>query len=272
LGLLISSVVTDSMNSVLFVPLVLIPQLIFSGALIKYSDMNRDLDLKYTISRWFKEHPEDLSEWRKDARLQIPLISRLVATHYSYEALIVSQAKLNPLSKRQDQIQEQIDRIVAKHDRFADPKRLEELKDTLALLSGLESGSAREVEKRLRVIDAVISHKKPLDLGAIKSKSTGITAERLYTNQKVTDLVAKAETEQNDYRRAIPANTFFSPEKRYFNLGQGTIAQWFRLPENKFLVDTSVYVWNSFVLFGSSFLLLGVLYLILRRQLRPHGT
>jgi ABC-type multidrug transport system ATPase subunit len=272
LGLLISSLVTDSMNSILFVPLVLIPQLIFSGALIKYSDMNRDLDVRYTFAKWFKEHPEDLSEWRKDARLQIPLISRLVATHYSYEALIVSQAKLNPLSKRQDEIQGQIDKIVARRDQFFDTKRLEELKDTLALLSGLESGSAKEIEKRLRVIDAVIDKKKPLDLGAIKSRTSGVTAERLYTNQKVTDLVAKAETEQSDYRRAVPANTFFSPEKRYFNLGQGFLPRLFRLEANTFLVETSVYVWNSFVLFASSFLMLCLLYLILRRQLRPHGT
>jgi hypothetical protein len=272
LGLLISSLVTDSMNSILFVPLVLIPQLIFSGALIKYSDMNRDLDVRYTFMRWFKEHPEDLSDLRKDAQLQIPLISRLVATHYSYEALIVSQAKLNPLTRRQDEIQQQIDKIVAKREQFFDTKRLEELKDTLALLSGLESGTAKGVEKRLKAIDAVIEKKKPLDLGAIKSKTTGVTAERLYTNQKVTDLVAKAETEQNDYRRTVPANTFFSPEKRYFNLDKGLIARLFHLPENTFLVETSVYVWNSFVLFASSFAMLCLLYLILRRQLRPHGT
>jgi hypothetical protein len=149
--------------------------------------------------------------------------------------------------------------------------RLEVLKDTLALLSGLEAGSPREVEIRLRRIDGVIEG-KPLDVGGIKSKNTGCSAERLYTNQKVTDLVAKAETEQSDYRRTIPANTFFSPQKRYFNLGQGTIARVFKLQENTFLVDCTVYVWNAFVLFASSLILLGVLYLILRRQLRPQGT
>ncbi len=254
LGLAISSIVTDSMTAVLFVPLVLIPQLIFGGALIKYSDMNRDLDIRYTISRYFTTHPEAVSRWREDARLQIPLISRLVATHYSYEALIVAQAKLNPLTRRQDEIQKQIDTIVARHERS--PKsldRLDDLKETLALVSGLESSSVAEIEKRLRRIDGVIDGKS-LDTGGIKSKGGGVTAERLYTNQNVTDLVAKAETVQNDYRRQIPANVFFSPNKLYL----GMIA--------------SVYVWNSVVLSATSLAMLGLVYLVLRRQLQPKGT
>ena len=136
-----------------------------------------------------------------DAALQIPLISRFVATHYTYEALIVAQAKLNPLTRRQERLQTQIDAIKAKKHRteFED-NRLEDLKETLAQLSGLEAGSVREIEKRLRRVDQVIDG-KPLDTSGLRSKVLGVTAERLYTNQKVTDLVSKAETEQNDYRR-----------------------------------------------------------------------
>ena len=77
-----------------------------------------------------------------DSELSVPLISRFVATHYSYEALIVAQAKLNPLAIRQDRFQKQIDQIVTIHDRNpAQAERLEDLKDTLALLSGMESAS-----------------------------------------------------------------------------------------------------------------------------------
>ena len=57
LGLVISSIVTESMTAVHFVPLVLIPQLIFGGALIKYEEMNRDLDVRYIFKRWFSTHP-----------------------------------------------------------------------------------------------------------------------------------------------------------------------------------------------------------------------
>ena len=228
LGLLISCIVTDSMTAVLFVPLVLIPQLIFSGALIKYDEMNRDLDLRYTFKRWFSTHP--FTQVREDARLQIPLISRFVATHYSYEALIVAQAKCNPLTGRQEEIQEQIDAIIKKKTRSeVEGNRLEDLKELLAQVSGLEAGTVHDVEKRLHRVDQVIEG-RPLDTGSLKAKEQGVSAERLYTNQKVTDLVQKAETEQNDYRRASHVNVFFSPEKRYLG------------------ITASVFVWNTVVL------------------------
>lgn len=253
LGLVISSIAGGSNTAALVVPLVLIPQLIFGGALIKYEEMNRDLDVRYTFSRWFHTHPELDSELRDDSALTVPLISKFVATHYSYEAAIVAQAKLNPLSIRQDRLQQQIDKLVEKTDRTeAEATRLEDLKDTLALLSGLESGSVREVEKRLQRVDGIIAG-KPLDAGGLRSRTSGVTAERLFTNQKVTDLVSKAETEQSDYRRQKHVNVFFGPVKRYLG------------------ITMSVFTFNSAVLMISSVILLVILYLILKRQLRPHG-
>ncbi len=147
LGLLISSISTSGKMASNFVPLVLIPQLIFSGALIKYEEMNQNLDLRYTFSRWFSTHPDVPSSDREDEKLHIPLISRFVATHYSYEALVVAQAKLNPLSGRQEQLQARIDALVDNHNSSeADDRRLSDLKDTLAILSGLEADSVKEVE------------------------------------------------------------------------------------------------------------------------------
>ena len=64
----------------------------------------------------------------------------------------------------------------------------------------MESGSLPEVERRLRRVDRILDG-RVLDRGDLRSKTSGVTAERLYTNQKITDLVAKAETEQSDYRR-----------------------------------------------------------------------
>ena len=52
-----------------------------------------------------------------------------------------------------------------------------------------------------------------LDAGAVRSHKGTFSAERLYENQKITDLVSKAETEQADYRRAYPINVFFGPKK-----------------------------------------------------------
>ena len=262
LGLFISSISTSGKMASNFVPLVLIPQLIFSGALIKYEEMNQNLDLRYTFSRWFSTHPDVPSSDREDEKLHIPLISRFVATHYSYEALVVAQAKLNPLSGRQEQLQARIDALVDKHSSSeADDRRLSDLKDTLAILSGLEADSVREVEKRLRRVDQIIKG-KPLDTGGLRAKAGGVTAERLYTNQKISDLEAKAETEQSDYRRAKPMNVFFSPEK-YFHIMR--IWRW------DLDAHFSVYFFNTGVLVVSSILIMGCLYIVLRRQLQPQG-
>jgi ABC-type multidrug transport system ATPase subunit len=262
LGLLISSIVGDSKTAANFVPLVLIPQLIFGGALIKYEDMNKDLDLVYTFHRWFSTHPEIAdAATRNDATLRIPFISRLVATHYSYEALIDAQAKLNPLAVRQDELQQQIDKLVRlKHRNENEVSRLEDLKDTLAMLSGLESGSVNEIEKRLRRVDKVIEG-STLDPSSLRSRVTGVTAERIYSNQKVGDLVTKAETEQNDYRRGRPVNVFFGPIKTHYF---GPVSWGWK-------VAMSVYVRNTLVLMASTLACLALLYLILKRQLRTRG-
>ncbi len=49
LGLVVSSLVADPKTAANIVPLVLIPQIIMGGALIKYEDMNRNLGLVYTF-------------------------------------------------------------------------------------------------------------------------------------------------------------------------------------------------------------------------------
>ncbi len=263
LGLVISSVVADAKTAANFVPLVLIPQLIFGGALIKYEEMNRDLEVIHTFRHWLSKHPEAAAAGtRDDSALRVPLISRFVATHYSYEALIVAQAKLNPLAIRQERLQKQMDTLVSKHPRSdVESARLEDLKDTLALLSGMEAISAREIERRLKRVDEVIDG-QPLDTGSLKSRPNGITAERLYSNQKVTDLVAKAETEQNDYRRQAAINTFFSPEKQ--------CDVWLFGHHRR--LSITVFTYSATVLLGSSFSLLGLLHFVLRRQLRTRGT
>ncbi len=266
LGLVISSLSSDGKAAANIVPLVLIPQLIFGGALIKYEEMNRNLDSIYTLKRWFSTHPGVAGgDTRDDSQLSVPLISRFVATHYSYEALIVAQAKLNPLASRQDKIQRQIDALVAKHVRNeADSNRLEDLKDTLALLSGLESSSVEEVERRLRRVDKVI-HGAALDAGGLRSRASGPSVERLYTNQKVNDLVSKAETEQSDYRRGQDKlNVFFAPEKHY---------HFFTTPRAHDVgIHVSVYFFNTAILVLSSGALLAGLHWILTRQLRTRGA
>jgi hypothetical protein len=125
----------------------------------------------------------------------------------------------------------------------------------------MEAASLREIERKLQRVDDVIEG-KPLDTGGLRSRPGGLTAERLFTNQKVSDLVAKAETEQNDYRRQRAINVFFSPEKHYD----------LSLFGHHRMLRFSVHLYSASILIGSSLVLLGLLHYVLRRQLRTKGA
>ena len=83
LGLVISSLVADPKTAANIVPLVLIPQIIMGGALIKYEDMNRNLGLVYSFSHWFSEHPNSEKTRKTESKLQVPLICQFIAMRWS---------------------------------------------------------------------------------------------------------------------------------------------------------------------------------------------
>src|SRR4051812_8418503 len=161
LGLLVSTLVADPKTAANIVPLVLIPQIIMGGALIKYEDMNRNLALVYALTHWFKEHPNPDRGKKMQSKLEVPFVCQFIAMRWSYEELVVAQAKLNPLSKRQERAQKEIDKIVSQHQQDAkESKRLDELKETLAVLSGLEAKSSSEVDRYLKIIDQILNGKR----------------------------------------------------------------------------------------------------------------
>jgi ABC-type multidrug transport system ATPase subunit len=254
LGLLVSSIVSDAKTAANIVPLVLIPQILMSGALIKYEDMNRNLSLVYSLTRWFHEHPTKDRSRKMDSKLQVPFVCQFIPMRWSYEEMIVAQDKLNPLNRRRERADGEIRQIVAKPQAQQDTKRLEELKEVLAVLSGLEAKSADELDHYLKQVDQVLDRKRPFDSAMFKDARGDVTAEQVYLNQKVSDLISNAEMEQSDYRRGSRPNVFFGAEKRYPG------------------VKVSVFVFNTMVLIGSTFGLLGLLYWILRRQLEVRRT
>jgi ABC transport system ATP-binding/permease protein len=250
LGLLVSTLVADPKTAANIVPLVLIPQIIMGGALIKYEDMNRNLALVYALTHWFKEHPNPDRGKKMQSKLEVPFVCQFIAMRWSYEELVVAQAKLNPLTIRQERAQREIDRIVAQHRQDpAASKRLDDLKETLAVLSGLEGRSASEVDRFLKTADAILDGERGFERQLFRHASGPITAEQLYVNQKVSDLISNAEMEQTDYRRGSRPNVFFGAKKHYLG------------------VDISVFVFNTIILVGSTLVLLGGLHWILRRQL-----
>jgi hypothetical protein len=171
-------------------------------------------------------------------------------TRWSYEALVYAQAKLNPLTVRQEKIQSLINEIIrSKNLDAARAERLDDLKEALAVLSGLEAERPDKIRRAFRRIDEVIQGAR-FDPEKFDSLGSGITAEQLYVNQKITDLVSKAEMEQSDYREDRHLNVFFGPVKEYLGVRAGML--WF----------------NSAVLVGSTLFLFVILHQILRSQIR----
>jgi ABC-type multidrug transport system ATPase subunit len=247
IGLLISSLASEGKTAVNIIPVVLIPQIILGGALIKYEEMNRNLDFVYSINRWFSQNPES-GEPRSN--LQVPLICEFMPMRWSYEALVYAQAKLNPLTRRQEQIQREINRLARTPDLTeAQETRLDDLKELLALASGVQDENVGGVERRLRRVDNVLAG-EALPEQMLNPPPGAVTAERLYVNQKTTDLVNKAEMEQSDYRESRFLNVFFGPEKKYFG------------------IRASVLVFNAWVMILSSVGMFLALYFILRHQLK----
>jgi ABC-type multidrug transport system ATPase subunit/ABC-type multidrug transport system permease subunit len=249
LGLLISSLVADPKTAANIVPLVLIPQIIMGGALIKYEDMNRNLGLLYSLSHWISEHPDTDKTLKTESKLQVPLVCQFIAMRWSYEEMVVAQAKLNPLTRRQDRTNDEIQKLAPKANTPEQRARLNDLKDVLALLSGLEAHSAKEIDHYLKLVDPVISGRQRFDRSLFKDANGPVTAEQIYVNQKVSDLISKAEMEQNDYRRGKKPNVFFGLQKRYFGFKIG------------------VFTFNTVVLLVSTLGLLVGLHWILRKQL-----
>ena len=176
-----------------------------------------------------------------DSKLQVPFVCQFIAMRWSYEELVVAQAKLNPLTRRQDRAQREIDRIVGQRQQdVAQSKRLEDLKETLAVLSGLGSEIRAELDRYLGFIDKILDGKRPFDRALFKDATGGVTAEQIYVNQKVSDLISNAEMEQSDYRRGGKPNVFFGAEKRYLGM------------------KINVFVFNTIVLVGSAVGLLGL--------------
>ena len=131
-------------------------------------------------------------------------------------------------------------------------RRLEDLKQALIDVSVLSSDSGRDLDRRIRQVDRIVKGTS-LQEGGLESGGQLLSAQRRYTNQKVGEMVYKAETEQNDYRLDQKLNVFFSPDKYIWGL------------------RVNVYLWNSIVLLLSSAALLAILNVVLSLQLRPVG-
>ncbi len=249
-GLLISSLVNDAKTAANIVPLVLIPQIILGGALIKYDEMNRNLDFLYVLTRDRAAKDQQPADDRmKPKDVEVPFVCQFIPMRWSYEAMVVAQAKLNPFTRRQDILTATIEQLAKKKDLTAEEsERLDDLKETLAILSGLAGENSGQVNQQIHQIDKIIGGAR-LDRKLFDSGAGQVTAEQLFQNQKITDLLTDAQMKQKDYTSEA-RNVFFGPEKNYF--GQ----------------KLSIFVFNSCIINGFTLLFLFCLLLSLHRQLR----
>lgn len=217
LGLLVSSLVHDTRTALNTIPLLLIPQIILGGALIKYEEMNRNLDLVYSMRRYIEEEEQTTGE--SASKLKVPFICEFMPLRWNYEAMLVSQAKLNPLTRAQDQLEARIQQIVDEPRELTDKEHetLDLTKQALAVVSGLQARDPEDIPKHLERVrrNAVRGTLTPELLDYVQREKKGTSAEQLYVNRKVLDLLTKAEMEREDYRRKNSPNVFFGTTKKY---------------------------------------------------------
>ncbi len=229
IGLFISSVVRDSKTALNAIPLVLIPQIILGGALIKYEEMNRNLDFVFRVRKWLAK--DESGQPEKPSELKVPIICEIMPLRWSYESMVIAQDKRNPLARTVAEIEEEKEALLALPDADGDGmsdldgaqlERLNDLKDAQAMVFGLEDESYRGVRGRLAKIrrDLRDGNFDPDDFPEPRGSDT-VSSIDLYQNQKIRDLVAKAEMETEDYRlyeedasRRRP-NVFFGQRKTY---------------------------------------------------------
>jgi ABC-type multidrug transport system ATPase subunit len=249
-GLLISSLVNDAKTAANIVPLVLIPQIILGGALIKYEEMNQNLDFLYFFTRDRAARSQKAaSNQLKPNDVEVPFICELIPMRWSYEAMVVGQAKLNAFTRRQDRLTAEIERLARKkHLTEDEATRLDDLKETLAILSGLGGSTPGQVATRLAEVDKILNG-APLNKEVFSRKENRVSAEQLFQNRKITDMLTDAQMKQKDYTTKA-RNVFFGPEKHYFGHA------------------ISVFVFNSLVINGFSAFFLLLLLWSLNRQLR----
>lgn len=222
-GLFISSIVSSPKTAINIIPLILIPNIILGGALIKYDEMNRSFDIIQNIRQWFV--PEDQKE--EASRLKVPGICHFMPLRWSYEAIIILHADHNPASLLTSYIEAEIQKfgLIPLDQKLTEEQseRLYQYKQALSVIHGIRGDSPRDVGRQMRRI------RRDLERGTFdpepyyeEEDGDGADGEKtysvgeLYLNTKVQDLFTRAEVEREDYRREKnPPNVFFGAEREF---------------------------------------------------------
>ncbi|MGI9242173.1 MAG: ABC transporter permease, partial [Verrucomicrobiales bacterium] len=228
-GLFISSIVKDSKTAQNIIPLILIPQIILGGALIRYEEMNRNLDLVHRLERLFADK-DKLEEFEESNELKVPPMCEFMPLRWSYEALVIAQDTRNPLATRDRQLLKERDHLITFGKNLSDPqiRRLETVKTSIAILYGMEAKSYKELRELLDLLDRTIAGDDiDRDDFEIEHDPDNVRLVDVYQNEKILDLVFKAESERqaeiNDDEPDEFPNVFFGVKKRYLGSAHDTL-------------------------------------------------
>jgi len=256
-GLLISSLVPNPKTALNCIPLILIPQIILGGALIKYEEMNRDVKVEEAFRRIVDRQAGPQGE---PSHLSVPAICSLMPLRWSYEGMILCIARFNPVSRLQTDFDHAARVLAARPD--LDPegeRRLRAIKDARPYLQGLEARSPLAVQAGLKHLEQTLRTGN-LDRAFLASLAPLRDCEvfrpqDLYVNQKIQDLYTRAEMERLDYRSGTAANVFFGARRTYrFTWPPGA-------PPREIVVSTlalDVAMLGFFALAGTVLVYLGV--------------
>jgi len=212
-GLLISSIVPNAKTALNVIPLVLIPQIILGGALIKYEEMNRDLDGLHRFMPWKALEAKD----QPSSRLKVPDVCQTMPLRWAYEGLIVAHATQNPISAVESELEEAIRALAAKPELTPEEQALmNQAKNARLLPSRLEAETPAKVARLLhRLKHSVLDGKfESRAFRPAPEAKNLVSAESIFQNEKLQSLFFMAEVERLDHRYKHYPNVFFGAEKQ----------------------------------------------------------
>jgi len=266
-GLLISSLVSNIMTGLNLIPLALIPQIILGGALIKYEEMNRSVDVISTIRTWLRT-PAEGGEKPEPSNLQVPEICQIMPLRWSYEGIIVSHANFNPVTDLKNDLNLTIRTLARKKElTAAEELELDDAKNALAILAGLHADSPRKLDSQLRRLRRSVENGTfDPDNFVSSDAEDAVSVEQLYLNSKIRDLFNRAEFERRDYRYEQQPNVFFGAEKVYpIKLERRFFGE--RLAMDRAIRIKTIYL-DALVLLGFCATGTGLLYLSVRQRMK----
>ena len=266
-GLLISSIVPNSKTALNIIPLILIPNIILGGALIKYDEMNRDVDLISAFRQLLGPDSDD----EGTSALKVPGICQVMPLRWSYEGAIVSHATRNPIRGIESKIGE-IEQEMKTKDELTDDELalLNSAKNARMFLTTMQAESPGQVSRLLKRLGRQVD-KGEFDpeefrqLIATEGENL-MSSEQLYLNATLENLFNMADIEQNDRRHKTKPNVFLSAEKYFHPKWDGQVLGAQHNIDVSFSLQTVLV--DALALFLFSFVSAVLLYFSVLRRMR----